>query len=419
MITLLAAIPSSHAADLESIAGLEHLWPNCDACWPAGARYASCSMLDVIGDYSVRWSPGKMVAFAGGSGLYLAEHLWSQEGQSFLSLRWLVAIEAALTAIFLRYRRCGQLWRFPLHLLPRSAVPRVIGRIMVARTNPKPSSPALTWAPTVNLSGTVKRTISSSPAASVGPLPATVAHASASGIALHLSARPNGTGYKGVTFIASRRSRPYRARAPGGALIGDFSSSIEAAEHYSRHVGPPTRGVSDEPSTFKGPDGEIIDLHMAPGSPTGYRGVSLLAERNLAKPFTARIGPAAVDFVGYYASALEAAVAVVGALRARESVLGSMSALDFSHDLGSARSQPSELPRASELSGATQPPESPASHAPPAPPLLSARDFAAEELSVLTALSDCHTPDASKNLPDDLLAGLGVDSLWPDHGNLI
>ena len=63
------------------------------------------------------------------------------------------------------------------------------------------------------------------------------------------------------------------------------------------------------PATATAPSGEVISLHLSPHTPTGYRGVSLHTTPGRAKPYVARLGPSAVDHLGYYPTALDAAVA--------------------------------------------------------------------------------------------------------------
>ena len=352
---------------------------------------------------------------------YLADALSLQEGHSRLSLRWLVAVEAAL-AVFLLCCRSGQLTRSSLHLVPRSTIRRSIGRAMVARVHttrgPKVPSPSasLTWVQTVSLAGRMQPARSTQPAATADDSSALTDNVKlAHGLGLHLSSRPNGTGYEGVTFIRSRISKPYRARAPGGVLIGYFMSAIEAAEQYARHVGPSHRSIVDVPSTFESPDGEVTTLHVAPGSSTGYRGVSLVTARNSTKPYAARIGPAAVDFVGYYSSAVEAAVAVAHALHARDAVINLLSTPGLPEEWIPPGSPPrSALPDPPKPS---QPASDPVPSRLPGLPGLdepTSSGPAWAELGDLATLSEQPTLNVSDGLPDDVLGDLDVDCLWPD-----
>ena len=62
---------------------------------------------------------------------------------------------------------------------------------------------------------------------------------------------------------------------------------------------------NDVPAVPRGPDG--VELHLSSRSKTGYQGVSYVTDKPRAKPFRAKVGGGNV--VGFYATALEAAVA--------------------------------------------------------------------------------------------------------------
>ena len=62
---------------------------------------------------------------------------------------------------------------------------------------------------------------------------------------------------------------------------------------------------NDVPAVPHGPDG--VELHLSSRSNTGYQGVSYITDKPRAKPFRAKVGGGNV--VGFYATALEAAVA--------------------------------------------------------------------------------------------------------------
>lgn len=140
---------------------------------------------------------------------------------------------------------------------------------------------------------------------------------------LHLSPRSN-TGYEGVTFLRARRGKQYRVRAPSKALIGYFDSPVAAAEHYARHVGDKLSVRPELSRTYTYPSGEQIDLHLAVSSAVGYWGVSFAASGSRTKRYVARLGPSRIDFIGYYACPLDAAVAIAEAVRARDAVVGSL-----------------------------------------------------------------------------------------------
>ena len=151
------------------------------------------------------------------------------------------------------------------------------------------------------------------------------------GLNLHLSSR-SATGYENVTIRRSRPNRPYRAKAPGGKLLGDFCSAIEAAVCYARHMHASSSPLPCVPQTATIATGEIIHLHLSVRSLTGYRGVSPHVDPNRAKRYVARLGPSSVEFIGYYSSAVDAAIAYALAYRERGEFLSSFLTTDDLHD---------------------------------------------------------------------------------------
>ena len=172
--------------------------------------------------------------------------------------------------------------------------------------------------------------------ASLSPRPADVV-ASHDGVPLHLSLRSS-TGYERVSFVSSRKTKPYRAKAANGKLLGYFATPIDAAVCYVHHVAAAAalnhvaaRDMGDQltlADTTTTPSGEIIRLHLSPNTLTGYQGVHLLSG-NRVNPYEARLGPSAADRIGHYPSAIEAAAAVACAIEARDAL-----ACELSHDLG-------------------------------------------------------------------------------------
>ena len=159
------------------------------------------------------------------------------------------------------------------------------------------------------------------------PSPSCSAHAistpslvtSFGGLDLHLSSRSD-TGYANVSLKKGASLKPYRAKAPGGKLLGSFATALEAAVCYAQHISASC--ASDVLSEARTPDGEVIQLHLSTRSPTRYFGVRRIPSRVLAKPLIARLGPSAADFVGYFGTVLDAAVAVALAMRARDNLVG-------------------------------------------------------------------------------------------------
>ena len=99
------------------------------------------------------------------------------------------------------------------------------------------------------------------------------------------------------------------------------SSQDEAAVCYASHV-----AAAPSPFTFRTVDvaGERLQIRLAT-SDTGYWGVSLASARsNYAKPYVARLGPSGSDFIGYYSTPFDAAVAVARAVRVRDELVSSL-----------------------------------------------------------------------------------------------
>ena len=196
----------------------------------------------------------------------------------------------------------AHVWRHPPCAPPATSMP-VIGYSSVAVASASPRAP------------TPER-----PATLPAPAPCDVV-ATSGGWHLHLSPRSN-TGYEGVAFLRARRGKQYRARAPGKVMLGYFATAVAAAECYARHLGSALQ--LDVPSTFEYPSGATLQLHLSASSPVGFWGVTLVTSRPLRKLYLARLGPARADWVGYYATALEAAVAVTEAVQARDELLRSL-----------------------------------------------------------------------------------------------
>ena len=115
------------------------------------------------------------------------------------------------------------------------------------------------------------------------------------------------TGYKGVNHDKVRGV--FRAVAIDKGQkrrLGDFPTALEAAICYAQHVRG-QRGQPTQATQAVGDDGLQWQLHMAPGTASGYAGVDAPpSARKLGKPYRARYGG---HSLGYYATATEAAVA--------------------------------------------------------------------------------------------------------------
>ena len=115
------------------------------------------------------------------------------------------------------------------------------------------------------------------------------------------------TGYKGVNHDKARGVfRAVAIEKGRKRRLGDFPTAIEAARCYTRYV-QGHRGQLTQATQAVGDDGLQWQLHMAPGTASGYAGVDAPpSARKLGKPYRARYGG---HSLGYYATATEAAVA--------------------------------------------------------------------------------------------------------------
>lgn len=143
----------------------------------------------------------------------------------------------------------------------------------------------------------------------------------------------NKTGYKGVEYDPIRAPKPYRARVSLDGKtrrLGWRATAAEAAASRARYLREQRpqdhaklKQVQEE-ATF---DGKVIRLHVDLACSTGYKGVDLPAgRRNLAKPCRARLGSKVT--IGYYATAVEAAVAYALRVLATATVVSTMHELD-------------------------------------------------------------------------------------------
>ena len=140
------------------------------------------------------------------------------------------------------------------------------------------------------------------------------------GLKLHISLR-SATGYEGVSLRRTRPTRPYRVKAPGGKLLGDFSDVLDAAACYARHMlsRPFVSPTGSTTVSVALPCGASAEVALSPQSPTGFLGVTRPTDQFRSKPYLARLGPRRTDYIGYFATAEEAAAAVTAACQARDS----------------------------------------------------------------------------------------------------
>ena len=136
----------------------------------------------------------------------------------------------------------------------------------------------------------------------------------AEGLRLHLS-KSNSTGYKyvyragrGKRFVLRLSERPY-------VVLGYFDTAVEAAVAYARYVesggmevDAEDVKVDDDGVDCGGEDvveeAEGLRLHLSSNNGTGYKGVT-----NIRGRFQAKVQGAHAKDLGYYDTAVEAAVA--------------------------------------------------------------------------------------------------------------
>ena len=80
--------------------------------------------------------------------------------------------------------------------------------------------------------------------------------------------------------LEQKAREPYCVKAPGGKLLGDFPTAVEAAVYLLSMLVICNRRhpvlLPNPLRTATTPAGEVVHLHLSTLSSTGYRGVSLL-----------------------------------------------------------------------------------------------------------------------------------------------
>ena len=161
-----------------------------------------------------------------------------------------------------------------------------------------------------------------------------VRQAEAEGLTL-LKSEASSTGYKGVTFISSCKSKPYQVKVRRGGKtvhLGIFATAEEAALCYARTPEaqataaappepPPPPPLSAE-EALRQAEAEGLTLLRYESSSSGYKGVSFKGLRNLAKPYQAEVqrGGKKVH-LGCFTTAEEAALVFARASEAQAAAL--------------------------------------------------------------------------------------------------
>jgi len=150
------------------------------------------------------------------------------------------------------------------------------------------------------------------------PLTAEEALRQAEAEGLTLLHSESGTGYKGVTFKRSSKSRPYQAQLRRGGkdvYLGRFATAEEAALHVARSpeaqaaaAAPPAPPPLTAEEAVRQAEAEGLTLLRSASSSTGYTGVVFDSSRR-SKPYMARVwrGVKGVS-LGRFATAEEAAL---------------------------------------------------------------------------------------------------------------
>ena len=143
----------------------------------------------------------------------------------------------------------------------------------------------------------------------------------AEGFPLELSEKSS-TGYKGVHYHSRKEKKPYVAEF-AGKYLSYHASAVEAAVAYAKHKAtlaeaeatseaftkPPTAASHVPPKGKLPTTAEGFELELSERNATGYAGVTFLRgkkETGRNKPYQAMF---AANYLGNYASAVEAAVA--------------------------------------------------------------------------------------------------------------
>ena len=142
--------------------------------------------------------------------------------------------------------------------------------------------------------------------------------AEAEGLTL-LRSKSSSTGYTGVRFNSSSKSKPYQAKVwRGGTVVhlGTFATAEEAALCHARTpevqeaaAAPPAPQPLTAEEAVRQAEAEGLTLRRSESSSTGYKGVAFKGSGNLAKPYKAEVrrGGKKVN-LGCFVTAEEAAL---------------------------------------------------------------------------------------------------------------
>ena len=153
-----------------------------------------------------------------------------------------------------------------------------------------------------------------------------VRQAEAEGLTLPRS--DNSTGFKGVGFSSSRKSKPYMAQMKRGGkrvCFGSFATAEEAALRYARTpeaqaaaAAPPEPPPMTAEEALRQAEAEGLTLLKFDGSSTGYKGVYLDSSKHYTRPHKAQVTRGGkLVYLGCYPTAEEAALVVARASAAQ------------------------------------------------------------------------------------------------------
>ena len=214
------------------------------------------------------------------------------------------------------------------------------------------------------------------------PLTAKEAVRQAEAEGLTLLRSDNSTGFKGVGFSSSRKSKPYQAQMKRGGKsvsFGSYATAEEAALCYARSLpaqaaaaAPPAPPPLTAEEALRQAQAEGLTLLRSDNS-TGYKGVAFNSNTK-GKPYQAKVrrGGKTVH-LGYFTTAEEAALSIARTPEAR-----------------AAAAAPPEPP---PMTAEEALPQAQAAAAPPEPPPMTAeealRQAEAEGLTLLKSESSC------------------------------
>ena len=193
--------------------------------------------------------------------------------------------------------------------------------------------------------------------------------AEAEGLTL-LKSESSSTGYKGVGFNISCKTKTYQAevrRCGKKVSLGRFLTAEEAALAYARSpeareaveaaAAPPAPPPLTAEEALRQAETERLTLQKSESSNTGYKGVRFVSGRRM--PYLVKVKRGGkTRFLGYFATAEEAALAVARASAAQTAPAQPPAAASRKRKVKSEE-QPPDMPAGARVKLEEQPPPMP------------------------------------------------------------